>query len=185
MDLYRVRVALNGGAGGAKVSTFYSDGTTGFQAVLTDFYTAIKGYLPNQQVVDVAADGDIIDSETGLITSSWTTTPNVGVTGTGGPSYPAGVGACVTWRTAAVIEGKRVRGRTFIVPLTTAAYDQDGTLIAECLTALRAASADVVASGQFYVFSRPRLSPVLPGSAVPFTASTVTDKVAYLSSRRD
>lgn len=184
MDLYRIRVQLEGGAGGLKVATHYvSDIAVGRAAVGT-FWSGVRDGLPSSLTIVTEAEGDIIDSETGLITGAWTEGSVSPLPGAGGEFYAAGVGACVTWRTAAVIEGRRVRGRTFIVPLAREEYDTDGTLTTAGLTRMRNSAAGYAASPATFVFSRPRDVPSLPGSAVPITSGTVTDKVAYLSSRR-
>lgn len=105
-------------------------------------------------------------------------------TGTGSYSGPAG--AVINWNTADYRAGRRIRGRTFVVPLANTAYESDGTLTTAALTALRGGASQLVGSAggpEFGVWSRPR-----GGSGGVFATvvgSSVPDKVAVLRSRRD
>lgn len=98
----------------------------------------------------------------------------------------------VRWNTAGIVNSRRVRGRTFIVPVVNHVYAADGTLDTPDITTLQtAADAFIAASGSTpQVWSRP-----FPGSAndpTPrvgtahnITTAVVPDKAVVLTTRRD
>lgn len=129
-----------------------------------------------------------IDAETGAQTDEHTagTAPTV-TPGTGIGVWAAATGACIQWKTSSFVGGRRLRGRTFVVPMAAAAYAADGTLADATLTSLRnAADAlrnDAVGpSVKLGVWHRPVAG--VGGSFAPVTGSTVSDRVAILTSRR-
>lgn len=137
------------------------------------------------------ADGRLIDFKT------ITTTTRTGGTGTG--SYSAASGAVINWYSSGVRRGRRVRGRTFLVPLAGSALATDGTLDTSALGAFNTMATDLAAptasGARLMVWGRP--TPVLDdagkatgettpdGVAYPVVSSRVADKVAILRSRRD
>lgn len=90
---------------------------------------------------------------------------------------------CINWKTASA--SRSGRGRTFIGPLTIDNNEVDGTPAAAPLNAVRTAATNLVATSQgiggwsFGVYSQKQ------GILRDFTGSSVADKFAYLSSRRD
>lgn len=104
----------------------------------------------------------------------------------GGANYAGPVGAVVNWNTADYRFGRRIRGRTFLVPLHNGAYEADGTLNSRALSALRGFASEMVGDAggpEFGVWSRPR-----GGSGGVFatvTNGSVPDMAAVLRSRRD
>lgn len=141
--------------------------------------------LPENHTIHVPNSGDIIDPSTGDLTGVWSDPEPVGnILGTGAPVAAAGVGACLTWRTAGIVNAHRVRGRTFYVPLTTAAYEADGTINATQLGKLRTL-ADTLAGLELAVWSRPTSAGASDGSMHTVLSGSVSDRVAFLGSRRD
>lgn len=130
--------------------------------------------------------GDLLDivTVTGL-------TPKVGAVNA---RYSAVSGACIIWPTTTIHGTRRMQGRTFLVPLTQAAYQSDGTLDPSAVSTIAAdAEAMRTASGPvFGVWGRPRAASAGPppvtardGIWGPATSSRVPDRVAELRSRRD
>lgn len=154
-------------------------------ADLHSFFSALTTWLPTSVHISFPAAGDSYNDVTGALTGSWTASTNADVVGGSLDSYAAPAGACVTWNTAGIVNGRRVRGRTFIVPVARNGYDTDGTLAAALVNALDTAAANLVtaSAGGLLVWHRPVSGS--GGSAHPVTGHRVRDKIAVLRSRRD
>jgi hypothetical protein len=137
---------------------------------------------------------DICDVATGDILSTTSVAPQ-SMAGSGTDSYgPLATGVAVTWRTAGVVAGKHVRGRTFYVPLHSSVAEADGSPSAAALALFATAAANLIAeptNTQFVVWARPKKSTVEPGEFLRFgsthivTGATIKDTFAILRSRRD
>ncbi len=193
----RIRTVLTGFPGGPGVATMYSINTATFPASLRAFWVACANAMAQGVQIQVEGSGDLIEDTTGVITGAWSgATPAV----VGSPSagaYSAPSGAVVDWLSPTILDGRRVRGRTFIVPLTNAAYQSDGSLAAGTVTGLKdAGDALVIAeAGGFCVWHRPRKARAANGTIPAVTARAgghalvttcrVPDLSAVLRSRRD
>lgn len=187
MVMQRVQAVWSGnGVVGGGVSTFFAeaDGTQQLVVAINELFSAVEPLLPSGCTVTVPSGGDLIDEATGDLTGTWGTSTSTQHVGTGTDVWAAGVGARVVWETGTVRNGRRVRGSTFIVPLTSIAYANDGTLginglgfLQDGVTAFMTQVAD---GGR--VWSRP--TPTSAGASVPITAGRVPDKVSWLRSRR-
>jgi hypothetical protein len=174
-------------------SEFVSEGYTqamadGATAKTVAFWDAIKTVLPTVVTITVDPVVDIIQSDTGNLVGEFTTTPGAAKVGLQAGSYAGPAGACIAWGTTGIRNGRRIRGRTFIVPLGTASYEANGTLLAANLTAIQNAANGLIANTgvtDFTVWSRPSSSTATDGVAFPATTAVVRDKVAVLRSRRD
>jgi len=152
------------------------------------FVTALRLTTPNGVTIGVDSTIPEIDETDGQIQAFWTGTPAAPATSTGGAGYAAPVGAVVNWTTSAVRNGRLIRGRSFLVPLAQASFDDAGTINATDLTTLQdAATALRAASGdsRLVIFGRPTTVGGTDGVSAEVTASNVPDKAAILSSRRD
>lgn len=128
---------------------------------------------------------DTIEATNGQLTSNTPITPPVALNGADSGVYAAVAGACVTWRTGDFVAGHRVRGRTFLVPLGAAGLQNDGTLSSATVSSmLSAATALVSAAPEFVVWRRPSNTAAADGSTHIVATGTVSDKAAYLTSRR-
>lgn len=185
MVTQRVRVELSDPAMGSGVATHFFDGltATGHQA-LVDFWTSAVNLMAGQVTVHVPRDYDNIDETTGDLISSLTVGTEFTGIGGGSGAYAGGVGAAVTWDTSGVVAGRRVRGRTFVVPLASGSYDTDGSLSTVVAGALSTAAQALItdAAGELVIWSRPRTG--LAGSIHPVVARRVADRVAWLQSRK-
>lgn len=114
--------------------------------------------------------------------------------GTGG--YSGAAGAVVNWKTGGVRNGRRVRGRTFIVPCYGPAFGNDGTLADGTRLQLEASSANLINGAEVLdlgVYARPTVTRNPDGSKTKnndgvwhkVTSATVPDLAAVLRSRRD
>jgi len=195
--MYKVVAQWSGFPGAPGVSNFYFGlGSTptvanaaNAQARVRTFFAGITFCLPTPVNITISGDSQVIDPATGAITGTLSNgTPPAVVVGAGGTSYSAPSGACILWKTTTVINSRQLRGKTFIVPLTSSAYDTDGTLLASRLTDLRTAAAALVTVGAFpsdellVVWHRPVSG--AGGSAALASSSSVNDRSAVLKSRR-
>lgn len=130
--------------------------------------------------------------------STMGTVPNV-ITGSGtaGAAYAGGSGAVVHWTTGSTHNGRKIRGRTFLVPLLLSAFSADGTITTGLITSLTTAGGALIADSttDFGVYSRfwdkqPGDPPVdvppkqVGGSFTPASGIFVPDRAAQLRTRR-
>jgi len=160
----------------------------GFTAKTDIWLDAWVSSLPSTVSILVDPTVDVVNAENGELESFMTVSPDTSRTGTGAGTYAAPAGACVNWSTNGVENGRRVRGRTFMVPLTSAATATDGTINTANLNALRTATAtfiDPTGTGDLGVWHRPTATGANDGAWYFVTAFTLPDRVAVLRSRRD
>lgn len=151
-----------------------------------NFFFAIRAHLPSSVTIQVQPTGDVIDEATGQITEQVDFEQPPTVAGSGGADYSAASGAVVNWNTTSYRNGRRVRGRTFLVPLGSITYDGNGDLDSETVTAIRTAATELATASlpnPMVVWSRPRDGS--PGQAHAVTSASVPDLGAILRSRRD
>lgn len=197
MDMLRVTARWTGFSGAPGYSNFFfssgflDGGLLGDEALMLaervrDAFEGLGSFLPSRVNIAIEPEVPVMDSATGVIQSFNTIEPPE-VDAGGTTSDNAGpAGAVITWRTDDLRNGRRIRGRTFIVPLQTNSYEGDGTLTTPALNALRNFG-DIMMGGSLDgdlgVWSRP-----VGGSGGVFatvTGFTVPDMVAVLRSRRD
>lgn len=153
-----------------------------------DALTAGNALFPTAMSFAVQGQVDVLDESSGTLVDSFNVTPRT-VTGGGvGGFGPAPVGVCVTWLTGEFKAGRRVTGRTFLVPVVATAFDGDGTLGNAGITAPQlfadamqdAGATDLV----LVVWSRPKLGGAA-GTKHGVIGERLPDRVAVLRSRRD
>lgn len=181
--LNRYRVEWVGGPGGPGVSTFYSLPTAStaladirafFQSLSVLFPTAFSWSFPNS--------GDQIEDSTGQISGAWSAaavSPVIG--GEGNVGFAAGVGARVSWQTQLIMNGRRLRGSTFITGIAVSNYDNAGTLSSGALTTLQNAADALISATDLVIYSRPHGGSFGYGLVI---GATVPDRVTSLRSRR-
>lgn len=153
---------------------------------LNIFIGGIRDRLPN--VVNVAIDPEfeIIEDSTGVLQEVVSKVAPAAQPGTGGTTYSAPTGAIINWRTGQIRNGRRIRGRTFLVPLASSCFDVDGTLLTLARTDLAAAAETLrTAEGpQLCIYGRPTVG-AADGVNGEVVSSSVPDMAAVLRSRRD
>lgn len=201
--IQRQRVVWTGFPGSPGLSTFYFTDAAPQQGALRAFLAAVAGSLPNDVTLTLQPGGDVIEDSTGVITGVWAGTLQTPITPTGSAvGYAAPVGMLHRWETLKIVGGRRLRGRTYLVPARGDAYQSDGSLLDTVLAGQLGASSAFIASvtPNLLVWQRPRaartayvdgrgiphkaVSGRLGTSAVVVTAS-MPDKVVVLRSRRD
>jgi hypothetical protein len=185
-DIFKVQAVWTGFLGGPGVNTFYVGDTPTDVTNFHDFYAAIANGIPAGISVQVLNSGISISRETGELTGAWTCLPaQAPVVGTAAGAYPAGSGAVVRWDTGAIVNRRRVRGHTFLVPLGPSNYDTSGRLSVGAAAAIEAAALTLAADlgTACGVWSRP--APGRAGSFHTMPVASVPRTVAELRSRRD
>jgi len=145
----------------------------GLKAVVTVDYT----FTFPPEVLD-------FNTSTGELEAVHTIDAPANVVGTSANPYSAASGARIEWRTSAIVEGRRLRGRTYIVPVGTNQYEADGTLTAGCRGILQAA-ADSYFDDAFTSDAHPSVWSRTHGIMADISAAVIPDEVSVLRSRRD
>jgi len=160
---------------------------TDAQASLTairTFFSTIASRLPNDAALSWPGPVDIFSEAGVLIGSVAPTASPSSVTGGSAAAYSAPSGARVDWETGVITGGKRIRGRSYIVPIAGDQYDADGTIATDFITSVNTAANTMrtslaTAGSPLAVWSRKN------SEATAVQGQTVKDKAAILRSRRD
>jgi len=89
----------------------------------------------------------------------------------------------VRWNTDSIVGGRRLKGRTFLLPIESVNYDSAGTLVTACLNNFQTAANTLEAVGKLLIWHRPQQGGS-DGVVGPVTSATVPDRVAWLRTRR-
>lgn len=173
---------------GNAVSVLHWDGSDNAAppvAAVSAAFEAAKALFPVNLHIIVPGSGDTIEDTTGELTDVWTASGGDDIEGTGAYGTAAGAGACIGWTTGGIINGRKLRGRTFIVPIHTMNYDDDGTLAPSSMVVLNGLANALQAAGPLAIWHRPTTVGGSDGNSYGVIANKVRDKVAFLSSRRD
>jgi len=194
MKLHRVVVSWSGaGIVGTAVNVLHFDGSEQAAppiAAIRGAYDAMHTAFPAGVVIQVPNTGDSIEDTTGALDGVWAGPAQLSVGGSNIGANAAGVGACIGWTTGGIVTGasgrpRKVRGRTFLVPVHKDTYDNDGTFQQGWMDILRAGANALQAAGGLAVWHRPTTAGGSDGNSYGVISNRVRDKVAYLSSRRD
>lgn len=197
--MIRVKINWTGFVGGPGYTNLYFDDpgeSFPTQAEFDGVVAIVDTWLDNWQASIPQAVNFLVDPTVELVHASsgemygfGSTSPDTARTGADVGKYSAAAGAVCNWYTNGIRNGRRIRGRTFMVPLGSGAMDTSGTIDNTRLTTLRAATATFIdAASNSYelgVWSRPSAPGVEDGEWHPVTAFTIPDMTAVLTSRRD
>lgn len=194
VNIVKVQAVWTGFQGAPGYSNWYgeagSDAAASAGALSTRmraFFEAIKAFIPSGVDVKVQRTYQVIEASNGVLQSEGLLASDPAVVlGTGAGVYSAAAGAALNWETGVFnANGRRIRGRTFLVPLSQSSMENDGTLSAGLITGVvAAATAALGGTGSLGVWTRPADG----GSGGGFTVATsafLRDKSAILRSRRD
>lgn len=187
----------NGGPGLSQFAVVLPDPNTLAAAIaaISSAFSSIAPLIP--QGINIAFPGLVeqYESTTGVLLGDTTVTAGTSRTGGGTGPMIAAQGSSITWTTSEIQNGRRVRGRTFIVPLVSSAFDTDGTLsdLGQAYTQQFADGIldynETAGTSRIAVWGRPREAsggnPARPSSLAPISGARVADKAAVLRSRRD
>jgi hypothetical protein len=198
-NILRIKINWSGFTGGPGYTNLHFEPTAGGaidQTVVDSavnkaafFLSPWRAYQPLNLSTSVDTAVAEIDENSGTIQNYWTGPTVAPGLGASSGVYAAGSGACISLYTADVRNGRRVRGRIFMVPLGNAALEADGTINSGALTAMRSSAAtliDELDPARLTVWVRPFGFPIeINGGAYNVTSYSIKDKVAQLRSRRD
>lgn len=200
--IYQITWEWNGSSGLPGFTNLFFDATADSPTDALDaatksrlLFSGAASVLPSTVTITLNSDVRVLDDVTGDLLNIYTVVGPAPVVGAVADRYAQVAGACIDWITTTVHGSRRMQGRTFIVPLTTLAYDGTGKLASTTVTDLGSAAEDMrTATGPaFGVWGRPRAAnpshvpPITARDGLwgPATSSRIPTKVAYLSSRRD
>lgn len=193
MAVFRVTAEWTGFSGAPGYSVFHFsaiDPSTAQAQAAADavgtFFKSVSAHLASGVRVSIQPGVDVLDEASGQVQELLSITPPAGSSGPTSGSYAGPVGAVVHWITGDVRNGRRVRGRNFLVPLGGSAYDSQGTLGTLTLTAIQdAANILLTTTPVLQTWARPSAPGATDGAAYIVLTARVPDKAAVLRSRRD
>jgi hypothetical protein len=160
-------------------------------AAVAKTYTWMNQFTSSMPTaVNVAVDPsvEVIEYTDGKLAAFMTGTPAAPQVGGDAGTFSSASGVVTSWYTGGIRNGRRIRGRSFMVPMGPTAYQNDGTLATTKLTAWRTAANNLIANvdaARLAVWSRPSGPGATDGIAYDVISAQVNDKVAVLRSRRD
>lgn len=189
----RIRVSWTGDIVGGGLSTFFVDGETapGSLSAAMDkvgnFFNGAKASLATGITLTVENTVDLLQASDGQLVGTFSDGSARQVISAGPTTWAAGVGAAVTWDPEQILNGRRLKGRTFLAPLGTGSYDA-GSIAAGTLTALQNAAASLISdlkanNTPLQVWHRPAKGGA-GGSAWEVSQALVKDQIASLRGRR-
>jgi hypothetical protein len=158
VPLQRYRVSWTNWPGAPGVTTLYLSTSVADYSHIRTFFNTIKDLFPTNLTFTFPSVVDIINETNGQLTGSIATTPGAVVTSTASSQgYAGSAGGMIRWNTAAIVDGTRVTGRTYLVPLHQNSYFTDGSLVSATITSIQTAATTLLAAyaDGVKVFSRP------------------------------
>jgi hypothetical protein len=212
--MLRVKMRWSGFQGGPGYTSFYfrdfvaegggewnpdNDDAAAAAARVQTFGTALREYIVSGTTLQVESDVEEIEETTGALVDVWSAGAPAAINAINAAGgYSAASGAVVNWKTGTVRNGRRIQGRTFLVPLGPNCYENNGTLTSTAVNAFTAAGNALIAgagSPDLGVWGRPTkvkdangqpTGETLPnGQWAVATSVRVPDMAAVLRSRRD
>lgn len=159
-------------------------------AKVNQFALEVSSYLPSVVTLQVQSDVEVLEESNGMLNTVHSVTgmtPKLG-TAPAATTFAAAVGGVITWRTPGIRNGRRIRGRTFLVPFASTAFQSDGTLAATTVSGLGICATNLIeaaGNGDLGVWARPTAPGATDGVWHAVTGFSVPDMGAVLRSRRD
>jgi len=196
MSMHRVRCVWQNFAGAPGYTNFYTTISLTTVAPFVTFFDTIKSKLPLNLTVQIPGTGDVVNEATGQIQGIWAKVGGATITGTGAALYAGASGAVAEWTTQGIVAGRRVLGKSYLVPLINTVYDSLGTINTVDLAVLSGAANTLQndLGSAFLVWSRPfepdpdrvppDTRPPRAGTSWHVIGSRVPDLAAVLKTRR-
>ena len=170
---------LNARLSGAALGT----GPQQFADNVRAFFLGLQFALPNEVVLSFNSEVLELDTSTGQLLQVHPVTPPNNVAGSATGSYAHASGIRLDWLTPSVLNGRRLRGRTYLVPAASAVFDTSGRLTTTAQNNIKTAGnayvADMENIGSAAVWSRTH------GIIADVEEVGVSPLGAVLRSRRD
>jgi hypothetical protein len=195
-NLYRFRVELDGWQGAPGLNTYYirfvdtpsTADLEGIAGLLRTAYDGLKLYLINGLTIKVNPGVDVIRDTDGVLQSAQAITPPATVTATSSATQVSrATMALARLNTDAVVDGRRLRGRIFLGPVSASAISADGSLAPAMVTAIAGMYSGLldVVSGRIVVWHRPSSRGATDGDSGFVQSVSAKPVPAVLRSRRD
>lgn len=153
-----------------------------------DFFRQIPGIFPAAARITVEGEVDAIEDSTGALTNSFSGATKATISGTATGNYSAAAGGIINWRTGAIRNRRKIRGRTFLVPLAASAFRDNGQLSQQTIDTIRTVAAPLMngTNGpQIGVYARETIKGAADGQFAVASSMTIPTSGAILRSRRD
>lgn len=188
---YRTNWSYGAGSPGVTVFHGREQVESGKQAAADDlasrvaeFFDDIAPLVPTEVEWTFSSEVLELDTSTGVLLQVLPVTPASSVAGENVSTHAAPAGARVAWTTPAIVAGRRLRGATFVVPISSGAFDSDGSLTSGSIDGLNLAAAAFYDTGIFTSVA-PSVWSRTHGIQADITGHQIPDRVAVLRSRRD
>lgn len=188
--MYRVRTSLTGVQGSPWLSTMYFDVAGGTAQDAADavgvFWTAMDNSMVSAVQWATEAEVAQVNASNGNLVMVHATTPASGTGASATEVLPIATQALIRWRTGSIVNGREVRGRTFIPGLVEANNDS-GSPTSTLVTNYSAAAAALIADANstLVVWHRPTTPGGSDGSKHDVVTGSMWTEFAVLRSRRD
>lgn len=192
-NVLRVRTVWTGFPGAPGYTNMFFDAASGDNAaataaadVVTLFWQSLTTQFPSDVRWQVQSEVPLVDVASGQMVDQLTADTQPAVAGNGATQYSAPTGGIVDWVTSVFSNGRKIVGRTYLVPLGGNMYDGVGSLIPGALDAINQAAAALASTTptSMMVYSRPTAGRPI-GQANAVTSVRVPDRACVLRSRRD
>jgi len=172
--------------GGNAVSVMWFDATPAAstqRTALHAFWTAVKAFQATSGSYAIDGAGRELESTTGALTGAWTEASSKTGTGTGGATQLSDADQIlVQWRSPTILNGRFMRGRTF-VPGISSPQLSNGNVLAATVSSIAAAGQTLCTSGaELQIWHRPVAG--AGGVATDAATCTVWNEFAVLRQRR-
>lgn len=193
--MIRIKTNWLGLGGGPAVTNLYFDepvvatpAANACAAAVRQMFAAFAGVIPSSVTLDFDATAQLLDPETGFLKDEINLTKPANLTGGANSERVGPAGALINWKTGTVLAGRRVRGKTFLVPLSTSIYDGGGLVKSTSQTLING-GANILVGNAIVDFTRLVIwkRPVnkVGGAQANVTSASVASKACVLTSRRD
>jgi hypothetical protein len=183
---YRALWSTPGGGAGFSVMHFTTAGTgAAAQQIAADvraFFLALNTQIPND--VSINFDSEVLDlNEDGTLAAVHAVVPPAVVLGVNNSEFNRAAGAVINWATGVIVAGRRLSGKTYIVPMALNTFDTVGVLTAVSRALLIQEGEDLIAAT---AANRPlRIWSRTHATSAPAVSCSVPNAGAILRGRRD
>jgi hypothetical protein len=148
------------------------------------FFGAVAGSIPSAVSISYSGLAQEYD-DAGKLTKEVSVAAPAQTAGSSAAAFGAPCGTVVNWETGQFnAQGHRIRGRTYLVPLGSTAFQTDGTMGSGTITAIQAA-ANTLVTGLIPMVVVSKTKTGVYTGIKNVTAASVPDRVCILRSRRD
>jgi hypothetical protein len=189
--MFEYRAIWNVQGGGTGYSVFHvreagiepiSASAQSFANALRTGFNSLVARLPDDVIINFDSEARELNVATGTLIGVHGVTPPSNVVGTASGVYAAPSGARVDLITSGIVAGRRLRGRTYMVPLAGSEYTSTGLVAPATRTALNSAFntfRDNPGNWSLAVWSRTH------GALADVISVNAPGEVAILRSRRE